>query len=70
MIEKYEDFCKEQRCIRYNGLSKLMSILEPSESIKRDIEIIKIQCKQNCEHTAYEFYTWMKEKESIKSHSS
>ena len=64
---KYEDFCKESGCMTYNSLSRLISILEPSESIKRTIEIIKIQCEQNCKHTAYQFYEWIKEKESIKS---
>lgn len=64
-VLEYEDFCKESKCMTYNGISRLMSILEPSEAIKRDIEIIKIQCKQNCKYTAHEFYEWLKEKKYI-----
>jgi len=66
MIEKYEDFCKESRCVTYNGISRLMSIHEPSESIKKDIEIIKVGCRQNCQRTAYDLCEWLKEKDLAK----
>ena len=60
-----EDFCKEHKCMTYNSLSRLMSICEPSELIKSDIEIIRIQCKQNCPYSAHEFYEWLKRKKEL-----
>ena len=62
MIEKYKDFCEEYMCLAYNTLSRLMLIHEPSESIKRQIKIIKVQCKQNCQRTAYHLYEWLEER--------
>lgn len=67
MIEKYGDFCREFRCVTYNTISRLMSIREPSEQIKRQIKIIEVQCRQNCERTAYDLYEWLKENDLVKS---
>jgi hypothetical protein len=54
------DFCEEKECRLYNLLKKLELIEDPSPLVKRKKEIIQARCKQNCEHTAYEFCEWLK----------
>lgn len=56
----YEDFCKEKGCRLYKLLKQYSLIEEPSLLVKRQKEIIRERCKKNCEHTAYEFYQWLK----------
>jgi len=54
-----EDFCKEKECRLYILLTQLNFFENPSPLVKRQKELIKIRCRQNCEHTAQEFYQWM-----------
>ena len=60
MDDKYRKFCEESRCVVYNSISRLESISNPSDDIKRQLDIIKIYCKQKCERSAYQFYDWLK----------
>ena len=63
MLEKYKGFCKEYGCETYKALSRLKSILDPSESTMKDIEMIKkVKCEENCELTADQFCEWLKRK--------
>jgi len=60
MIEiKYEDFCRDKECRLYLLLTKLDLFENPSPLVMEQKEIIKKRCKENCEHTAYEFYQWL-----------
>jgi len=55
---KYDDFCKEVKCVHYNLIERL-SFMENNSEIERQLQIAKIYCRKNCEHTAQEFYRWM-----------
>ena len=66
MMEKYRDFCKETRCVAYN-LQERLSSMQKTDTVKRDIEIAEVQCRQNCQRTAHNFYEWLKEKEPTNS---
>jgi len=58
----YEAFCKEIECVHYNFIERLSCIETISPEIERSLEIARVYCQQNCEHTAHEFYQWILEK--------
>lgn len=58
-MEEYREFCKESRCVHYNFVQRLEKIENPNEEIKRELGIALVQCNQNCQRTAHEFYEWL-----------
>jgi hypothetical protein len=69
-MREYREFCQETRCVHYNFVRQMESIEEPTENDKRELGIALVQCQQNCQRTAHDFYEWLKEREIIKSPSS
>ena len=58
---KYEDFCKETKCVHYNLIERLNSVPK-SPTLERNLGIARVHCDQACERSATQFYQWANEK--------
>jgi hypothetical protein len=64
ITSRYEHFCRDIGCNYYNFVvraeSKPFEMLSDIE--RRQLEVAKLQCKNHCTKSAYQFYKWLKGK--------